>query len=61
MNKIIENLITKIDQIFTQFIQEELGNRLSQFAMKSLRDMILNEIQNYGKDEKGKDDKKISK
>jgi len=61
VNKIIENLITKIDQIFTQFIQEELGNRLSQFAMKSLRDMILNEIQNYGKDEKGKDDKKISK
>lgn len=58
----MENLITKIDQILTQFIQEEIGNRLSQFAMKALRDTLLNEIKNYKpvKSEVTKD-KKISK
>ena len=43
----MENLVTKIEQILSQFIQEELGNRLSQFAMLSLKEMILNEIKNY--------------
>ena len=43
----MENLITKIEQILNQFIQEELGNRLSQFAMKALRDTLINEIKNY--------------
>ncbi|GAI32176.1 unnamed protein product [marine sediment metagenome] len=53
----MEELIKKIGQILNQFTQEELGNRLSQFAMISLREMILNEIRNY--EIKGKDkDKK---
>ena len=43
----MEELVKKIDEILTQFIQEELGNRLSQFAMKALRDTLLNEIRNY--------------
>ncbi len=43
----MEELAKKVDQILTQFIQEELGNRLSQFAMKALRDTIINEIKNY--------------
>ena len=43
----MENLVTKIEQILNQFVQEELGNRLSQFAMLSLKEMILNEIRNY--------------
>lgn len=43
----MEELAKKIEQILNQFINEELGNRLSQFAMKSLHDMILNEIRNY--------------
>ena len=43
----MEELAKKIEQILNQFIQEELGNRLSQFAMKALRDMIINEIRNY--------------
>lgn len=43
----MEELSKKVDQILTQFIQEELGNRLSQFAMKALRDTIINEIKNY--------------
>jgi len=43
----MDELVKKVDQILNQFIQEEIGNRLSQFAMKSLRDMLLNEIKNY--------------
>jgi len=43
----MENLITKIEQVLTVFLQEELGNRLSQFAMKGLRDTIITEITNY--------------
>jgi len=43
----MEELAKKIDQILTQFLQEELGNRLSQFGMKGLRDVILTEIKNY--------------
>ena len=55
----MEELAKKVDQILTQFIQEELGNRLSQFAMKALRDTIINGIKNYKpgnvKDEAKKD------
>ena len=43
----MEEVAKKIEQILNQFIQEEIGNRLSQFAMKALRDMLLNEIKNY--------------
>jgi len=43
----MEELAKKIEGILNQFIQEELGNRLSQFAMKGLRDLLLNEIVNY--------------
>lgn len=47
LDKKIEELIKKVNQILNQFLREELGNRLSQFSMKSLRDMILDEIKNY--------------
>lgn len=43
----MEELIKKVQQILNQFIGEELGNRLSQFAMKGLRDTLLDEIRNY--------------
>jgi len=43
----MDGLVKKVDQILTQFIQEELGNRLSQFGMKGLRDIVINEIKNY--------------
>jgi hypothetical protein len=42
-----EDLAKKIEKILIQFGQEELGNRLSQFAMIALQNMILNEIRNY--------------
>jgi hypothetical protein len=44
---ILEGLAKKIEQIINQFATEELGNRLSQFAMISFKDMILNEIKSY--------------
>jgi len=43
----MNELVTKIEQILNQFVQEELGNRLSQFAMLALKEMILNEVKNY--------------
>lgn len=43
----MEELAKKIEQILNQFVQEEIGNRLSQFSMVALKQMILNEIRNY--------------
>ena len=42
-----EDLIKKITSILDQFFREEAGNRLSQFSMLSLKNMILTEIMNY--------------
>ena len=53
----MDELIKKIEQIVNQFATEELGNRLSQFAMISLKEIILNEIKNYQKGD-DKSDKK---
>jgi len=56
----MEELIQKIQPILDQFVREELGNRLSQFAMKGLNDAILKEIRDYNpvKNEVVKDVKK---
>ena len=43
----MENLLKKIELILNQFAQEEMQNRLSQFSMLSLKNMILTEIMNY--------------
>ena len=43
----MENLAKKIEQVLNQFFVEEQNNRLSQFAMLSLKQMILNEIRNH--------------
>ena len=43
----MENLAKKIEQILDQFAGEEMGNRLSQFAMLALKEMLLKEIRNY--------------
>lgn len=43
----MEGLAKKVQEILNTFLQEELGNRLSQFAMKGLRDMLMLEIMNY--------------
>jgi len=56
-----EDLIKKVTQILDQFATEELGNRLSQFALISLKSMILDSIKNYKIDERKNEDKKTSK
>ena len=43
----MEGLVKKVEQILDQFFKEELGNRLSQFSMLALKEMLLNEIRNY--------------
>jgi len=43
----MDELAKKVDQILTQFLQEEIGNRVSQFGMKGLRDILIFEIKNY--------------
>ena len=43
----MEELSKKVDEVLTQFLREELGNRISQFSMKGLRDILINEIKNY--------------
>jgi len=43
----MDELVKKIHEILTQFLQEGLGSRISQFNMKGLTDIILTEIKNY--------------
>jgi len=43
----MEELAKKIEGILNQFFIEEQNNRLSQFAMLALKDMLLNEIKSY--------------
>jgi len=43
----MEELAKKVEKILTVFLQEELGNRLSQFAIKGLKDTLVTEIMNY--------------
>lgn len=45
-------MILKITQILDQFAKEELGNRLSQFAMIALKEMILSELKKADEKEK---------
>jgi len=45
----------KITKLLDQFTQEELGNRLSQFSMIALKEMILNEIRQENKGNKKKE------
>ena len=45
----MEEITQKIEQILNQFLQEELGNRLSQFAMISLKSMIMAELNKFNK------------
>ena len=47
----IAEVTQKIGQILDQFVQEEFGNRLSQFALLSLKSMILSELNKLEKKE----------
>jgi hypothetical protein len=48
----MEELTKKITTILDQFAKEELGNRLSQFSMIALKEMILNVIKEEQKEVK---------
>ncbi|MBA7495750.1 hypothetical protein ES702_06339 [subsurface metagenome] len=43
----MEVLAKRIEQILIKFTGQEIGNRLSEFAMLALKEIILNEIKNY--------------
>lgn len=40
----MEEVKKKISDILDRFLQEEVGNRLSQFAMLALKSIILDEL-----------------
>ena len=40
----MSKLTEKVTQILDQFAEEEFRNRLSQFSMIALKEMIINEI-----------------
>ena len=54
----MNNLIEKVRSILEQFAREEMGNRLSQFALIALKEMVINEIKDY-KVEEDKGNKKV--
>ena len=43
----MEELAKKIEQILNKFAEQEMGNRLSEFAMLALKQITLNEIMTY--------------
>jgi hypothetical protein len=45
----IEKMKEEIDKVFTQFRDEELGNRLSQFALMSLLSSVKMIIDKFSK------------
>ena len=40
-----EKISEKVEKILNQFMQEEIGNRLSQFALLALKQMIIIEVE----------------
>ena len=45
MSKDVKEVIDKINLVIDQFTQEELGNRLSQFSLKMLKQIINQELE----------------
>jgi hypothetical protein len=54
-------LVKKVEQIINQYGQECMGNRVNQFSMLSLKELILNTIKEYMAKEGQKNDKTVSK
>ena len=51
----MDELKKNIEQILDQFAKEELGNRLSQFAMIALKNLVIGEIEKATPKEKKED------
>ena len=43
----MEELAKKVNQILTQYLNEEIGNRVSQFSVKGLTNIVEYEIRQY--------------
>ena len=43
----MEELVKQVDELLTQYLREELGNRMSQFSMKGFRAVLIDMILNY--------------
>ena len=43
----MEELAEKVKQILTQYLREELGNRVSQFSVKGLTNIVEYEIRQH--------------
>ena len=57
----MEELVKKVEQILNQYAAEEIGNKVSQFSLLALKEIILNQIKSYKPKEGKKDDKALSK
>jgi hypothetical protein len=53
-------LSKKVEQILNQFASECMGNRVNQFSMLSLKELILNTIKEHIAKEGQKNDKTVS-
>ena len=43
----MENLVKQVNNVFNHFAQQELGNRLSDFAFGALKEITLKMIKDY--------------
>ena len=43
----MDKLVEQINQLCNTFFQQELGNRLSQFAWVSFKETLINMVKNY--------------
>lgn len=43
----MEGLVKQVDELLNQFLQEEIGNKVTQFNMKGLRIILVSIILNY--------------
>ena len=57
----MEELAKKVEQILNQYAAEEIGNKVSQFSLLALKEIIINQIKIYTPKEGKKDDKALSK
>jgi hypothetical protein len=55
-----DELAKKVEQILNQFASECMGNRVNQFCMLSLKELILNTIKEHTAKEGQKNDKTVS-
>lgn len=43
----MEGLAKKVEQVLNRFAEQEIGNRLSDFAMLALKQIVLNEVMTH--------------